>query len=67
MNWNFEINEESNGNDYSKTEKNSDKFAEHTNTNKDKNQNAYLYNHRKEDLSKKKIQENFKNMFDEEA
>jgi hypothetical protein len=67
VNWNFEINEESNGNDYEKTEQSSDKFAEHKNANKDKNPNVNVYDHRKGDLSKKKIQENFKNMFDEEA
>ena len=70
VNWNFEINEESNSLEENnlKNEYNLDKLRDNLDhPSKDKNQKAITHNGKKEELSKKNIQENFKNMFDEEA
>ncbi len=71
VNWNFEINEESNGVDENNltSEKTVDTLTEKFNqlSSKDKIAKDNSSYGKKEEISKRKIQENFKNIFDEEA
>lgn len=71
VNWNFEINEESNGTEDNNfgNEKTVDALTENFNKllSKDKNPKDNSSYCKKEEISKRNIQENFKNMFDEEA
>lgn len=68
MIWDFGTGEENSlDENYSKNEQNSDRLSESNKPSVEKNKNVNANNNRKEDLSKKKMQENFKNMFDEEA